>query len=54
MTMEEYKMAKVVEKFLRYVKIDTKSSEGSETCPTTESQYKFGELLVEELKSIGM
>ncbi|MBU5316961.1 peptidase T [Clostridium bornimense] len=47
-------MTKVVEKFLRYVKIDTKSSEGSETCPTTESQYKFGELLVEELKSIGM
>ena len=47
-------MTKVVEKFLRYVKIDTKSSEESETCPTTESQYKFGELLVEELKSIGM
>ena len=47
-------MTKVVEKFLRYVKIDTKSNEESETCPTTKSQYKFGEMLVEELKTIGM
>lgn len=47
-------MTKVVDKFLRYVKIDTKSDEESTTCPTTESQYKFGEMLVEELKTIGM
>ena len=38
----------------RYVKIDTKSNEESKTCPTTKSQYKFGEMLVNELRDIGM
>lgn len=54
MTLEGENMATVVERFLKYVKIDTKSNEESTTCPTTKSQYKFGEMLVEELKTIGM
>ncbi len=44
----------VLERFLRYVKIDTQSSEESTTFPSTEKQKELGKILVEELKEIGM
>ncbi|WP_371804981.1 peptidase T [Candidatus Lokiarchaeum ossiferum] len=45
---------KLVERFLKYVKIDTKSQEGVETIPSTKKQFNLANLLVEELKAIGL
>ena len=39
----------VVERFLRYVQIDTQSDPDSPTCPSTEKQKNLGKVLVEEL-----
>lgn len=50
--MEE-SMETVVEKFLRYVKIDTQSSETANTFPSTEKQKDLGRLLYEELNKMG-
>jgi tripeptide aminopeptidase len=47
-------MSSVIERFLRYVKIDTQSSEGVEKHPTTEKQFNLAKLLAEELKAIGL
>ncbi len=47
-------MEKVVERFLRYVKYDTKAEDESATCPSTSGQMEFGKILVEELKAIGL
>lgn len=46
-------MAKAVERFLRYVTIDTQSQEGSQTYPTTEKQHNLARLLVKELEEMG-
>lgn len=47
-------MVKVVNKFLNYVKIDTRADEESNTVPTTAKQLKLAELLTKELKEMGM
>jgi len=47
-------MKGVVERFLRYVKIHTTSSEDSETFPTTEQQFDLANILVEEMKEMGI
>lgn len=47
-------MSNVVERFLGYVKFDTKSDEDSETVPTTFGQKVFGAELVSELKRMGI
>lgn len=47
-------MDKIVERFKRYIAIDTKSCEDSSTCPSTPGQLEFGSLLVEELKELGL
>jgi len=52
--MTEKKYYTVVERFLRYVKYDTQSSEDSKTFPSTEKQKVLGQVLAEELKEIGM
>jgi len=44
----------VIERFLRYVKIDTQSDPTSATVPSTEKQKNLGKLLAEELKKIGL
>lgn len=44
----------MVNRFLKYVQIDTQSSEESETYPSTGKQLNLSRLLVEELKSIGV
>jgi tripeptide aminopeptidase len=43
----------LLDRFLRYVKIDTQSDESSKTSPSTEKQKDLGRLLVEELKELG-
>lgn len=52
--MENKKEYTVIERFLRYVKIDTQSSETSESFPSTEKQKVLGKILAEELEEIGM
>lgn len=47
-------MENVEERFIRYAKIDTQSNPERETCPTTEKQRKLADMLVRELKEIGM
>ena len=44
----------VTERFLRYVVIDTQSSPGSSTFPSTEKQKDLGRLLVQELCALGI
>ncbi|WP_242144595.1 MULTISPECIES: peptidase T [unclassified Bacillus cereus group] len=44
----------LIERFTRYVKIDTQSNEESHTVPSTPGQIEFGKQLVEELKQIGL
>jgi tripeptide aminopeptidase len=44
----------VLERFLRYVTIDTQSDPRSKTQPSTEKQKDLGRLLVEELLAIGL
>lgn len=44
----------IIERFTSYVKIDTQSNENSEKTPSTEGQLTLANMLVEELKSIGM
>jgi len=47
-------MEKLVERFIKYVKINTQSNEKLETCPSTPGQMEFSKVLVKELKSIGL
>ena len=47
-------MSKVVEKFLKYVVIDTQSDDAFETCPSTPKQLDLGKVLIEELKVMGI
>lgn len=47
-------MESVVERFLRYAKIDTQSDENSETTPSTEKQWNLARLLVGELEALGL
>ena len=47
-------MEQILERFLRYVKIDTQSDPESETCPSTSKQWNLANLLVQELKGMGM
>ena len=42
----------VLDRFLRYVKIDTRSQEDSESYPSTEKQWDLLNLLRDELKSL--
>jgi len=43
-----------LERFLRYVVIDTQASESSDTYPSTAKQLDLSRLLVEQLKEIGL
>lgn len=47
-------MTAVVEKFLRYVAIDTQSGSESKVTPSTEKQFNLAHLLVKELKELGL
>lgn len=45
-------METLLERFIRYAKINTRSSEESNTIPSTQSQVDFAKMLVEELKEL--
>ena len=47
-------MKNVVDKFIRYAKIDTRSDEDFNTTPSTAKQLNLANLLVEELKAMGL
>lgn len=47
-------MSKVVDRFLRYVKFDTKSCEESESFPSTKGQMEFAKKLKGELENLGL
>ena len=44
----------LLERFLRYARIDTRSREGADTYPSTEKQKRLLELLVAELGELGL
>lgn len=44
----------LVPRFLRYVKVETRSNPESDTIPSTETQIEFAEMLLEELEGIGL
>jgi len=44
----------MIERFLRYIKIDTKSDESSITCPSTKKQFNLLKVLESDLNEIGM
>ncbi|MGI6509457.1 MAG: peptidase T [Erysipelotrichaceae bacterium] len=45
---------KIEERFINYTKIDTTSDAGSNTCPSTVNQLVLADILVEELKQLGI
>ena len=47
-------MSNVRERFLRYVQVETTSCEANGGCPSTPGQKALGEMLVRELKEIGV
>jgi len=47
-------MTSVKERFLKYIKIDTKSDLASETTPSTKIQFDLAKVLVDELKALGL
>ncbi len=44
----------VLERFLKYVRVETTSSEASDCCPSTPGQKVLGAMLAEELREIGL
>ncbi|MBH0172429.1 peptidase T [Fictibacillus sp. 23RED33] len=44
----------IMDRFITYVKVDTQSDGRSDTTPSTEGQWTLANMLVEELKEIGM
>ena len=47
-------MQHIIDRFISYVIIDTESDANSDTTPSTKKQFDLANLLVKELKSIGM
>lgn len=42
------------ERLLKYVKVHTTSDEASKTCPSTKIQFDLANMLIEEMKSLGL
>ena len=47
-------MESVLDRFLRYVKVDTQSDENSETYPSTAKQLDLSQMLADECRDIGL
>ena len=47
-------MKSVIERFIRYIKIDTQSIHKSTTYPSTAKQLNLARLLVDELQELGL
>ena len=52
-TLKPKDRQQLLDRFLRYVKVDTRSDESSESSPTTEKQKDLSKILAEELKALG-
>jgi len=52
-TIEGNDRKALLDRFLRYVKVDTQSDENSESSPTTEKQKDLSRILAAELKELG-
>jgi len=52
-TIETQERQLLMERFLRYVRVDTQSDANSESSPTTEKQKDLSRLLVDELRALG-
>ena len=44
----------LVDRFIKYVKIETRSDETSQTVPSTQSQVEFAKILMKDLKEVGL
>lgn len=47
-------MERLVERFIKYVKIDTKADPHSSSCPSTEKQFNLAKELIKELEGLGL
>ena len=47
-------MQKIIDRFVKYIKIDTQSDAENPAFPSTEKQWDLARILVEDLKEIGM
>ena len=47
-------MQKIIDRFVKYIKIDTQSDDENPAFPSTEKQWDLAKILVEDLKEIGM
>jgi tripeptide aminopeptidase len=47
-------MEKLIERFIRYAKINTQSDENSKTCPSTAGQLQLAQLIVSEMQDLGL
>jgi len=47
-------MQTIIDRFIKYVQVDTQSDPNNPAFPSTEKQWNLAHLLVEELKAIGM
>lgn len=47
-------MKDIKDRFLEYVKVNTKSDEDTRVTPSTKGQLEFGKILAEEIKAIGV
>ena len=52
-TLENPTRQQLLDRFLRYVKIDTRSDEASKSSPSTEKQKDLSRLLADELEELG-
>jgi tripeptide aminopeptidase len=52
--MELNNMSDVIDRFIRYVQMDTQSDPKSTSCPSSEKQLELAKLLVNELQSMGV
>ncbi|MFZ5804684.1 MAG: peptidase T [Acidobacteriota bacterium] len=53
-TLDPQDRKELLERFLRYVQVDTQSDENSTSFPSTEKQKDLARMLVEELKTLGL
>lgn len=51
--LEPHEKQRLLDRFLRYVQVDTQSDDSTACFPSTEKQKDLGRLLVEELKALG-
>jgi tripeptide aminopeptidase len=52
-TLDAAETQELLQRFLRYVSVDTQSDDGATTHPSTEKQKDLGRLLVDELRALG-